>query len=785
MTSVADRSGYAAGDRPDTGTLEALRRPEQRIEGVPKVTGAAAYVPDIVRPGMLHAAFLGSSRPHARIVEVDTRSAAAIPGVRGIIVGADVRGMMSGARLLDRPVLAWDRVRFVGDRVAAVAADTPEAAAAAVAAIEVEFEDLPAILDVEAALAPDAPVLHPDAASYAYEGTARPAVPHPNVQGRLAVRRGADDIDAVFASAARVVEGTWTTPRQHAGAMEPHACLVWLDEDGRIRVLTTNKSPFPLRSEMARSLGVPADSIVVQGGIIGGDFGGKAYSIDEVPCALLARLTGRPVRAVTEPGQELGETNVRHAAVLRLRTAVDAAGNLLAHQARILLDGGAYAAAKPLPHLNVPGSVRTLGGYRCPNVDIESLAVYTNTVPGGPMRAPGDVQAGFAGESQLDELAEALREDRLRFRLRNAVREGEVAITGQRYRETRAAEVLEAAAEAIEWDRTRPTGVGVGIAVNSRRPAAGKMTLKLRLHADGAVEVITGVAEPGVGTWQVVRRAVAAGAGVAEDRVAIQHAATDVAGFDPGVGGSRMTHVASNTGVQLGGLLREWLLERLPRAIPDAGPAADLAGDRFVDRGAADGEETRDLGGFTTVVAALVDPAEPVELATSWEANPGPDEPEPASFVACAVEAAVDAETGSVTIRDAVLAVDVGTVFNPVAHLGQLEGGFVYGLGGTMMEEVRVENGAVTSRNLDDLKLPSMRDAPPLRVIQLPTVIGPGAYGAKMAGELTNTPVAAAIANAIADASGARVRDLPLSAERVLRVLRQGNQSDPRTAAPG
>jgi CO/xanthine dehydrogenase Mo-binding subunit len=239
-----------------------------------------------------------------------------------------------------------------------------------------------------------------------------------------------------------------------------------------------------------------------------------------------------------------------------------------------------------------------------------------------------------------------------------------------------------------------------------------------------------------------------------------------------------MTHVASNTGAQLGGILREWLLERLPRALPGATPDANLVGDRFVDGGAGEGGEgspasaPRDLGGIQEVAAALVAPGEPLLLEHTWEAlASGPDGTEQASFVACAVEAAVDAETGHVTLTDAVLAVDVGTVFNPVAHLGQLEGGFVYGLGGTTMEEVRVEDGAVVTRNLDDLKLPTIRDCPPLRVIQIPTEIGPGAFGAKMAGELTNTAVAGAIANAVAAASGARVRDLPLTAERVLRAL--------------
>jgi carbon-monoxide dehydrogenase large subunit len=753
---------------PDSGTLAALRRPEERIDGPAKVTGAATYAADFTREGMLHAAFLVSPHAHARIVSIDTTAARAIPGVRAVLTGKDVRGVRFGRKLLDRPVLAWDRVMFVGDRVAAVAADTPEAAAAAVGAIDVEYEELEPILDLEAALAADAPVLHPERAEYVYLDGERPAVPHPNAQGRLTVERGAEDIEAVFRSAARVVERTYRTPRQHAAFLEPHATLVWVEEDGKVRIITTNKTPFSLRKQVSAAFGIPTDQIAVESGYIGGDFGGKGYSVDEFGCVLLARETGRPVRSVMGYAEELGQVNTRHAATMHVRTACDAEGNLIAHEARILYDGGAYAAAKPLPHLVLGGAIATLAGYRIPNVRIEALSVYTNSLPGGHVRMPGEVQALFAGESSLDELAREMGEDPLAFRLRNAVRQGEEGAAGEHFREARAVEVLTAAAEAIDWDRPRERGVGVGIAMGARHVGGGKLPLKLLLHPDGRIEVRTGLPDQGAGTWQVIRRTVAVTASVDESRVTVTRVPTDEAPFDPGVGGSRVTHLGSRAGEQLGIQLREWLEERLPRALPNATPDVSLVGDRWVD--GATGTVVAD---FDSVVADLVRPDEVVELSTVFQPEAhGPGEGGDYDFAACAVEVAVDLESGAYTLRDAVMAVDVGTIINPVAHRGQLEGGFVFGLGAAVMEEVVVEGGAVTTLSLADLKIPSNGDVPPFRLVLLPTALGPGAFGAKMAGELTNGVVAPAIANAIADAAGVRIAELPLSAERVHRALR-------------
>jgi CO/xanthine dehydrogenase Mo-binding subunit len=760
--------GHGLGEPPNPLVLAALARPERRADGPDKVTGRARYAGDLTRPGTLWAAFLGSQVPHGRIRSLDVERARTMPGVRAVLTGAEVRGIRFGRRLLDRPVLAWDRVLFVGDRLAAVAADTLEAAEAAVAAIEVDVEGLEPLLDVAAAVREDAVVLHPESGSYAYLGGARQPVPHPNVQGRLVRRQGEDDFDAVFARAAHVFEHEFTTPRQHHGYIEPHATSVWIDEDGQVHVVTTNKAPFTLRNQMATALGLPAATIEVDAGTIGGDFGGKGYSVDEYACYFLARATGRPVKAVTSYADELASVNVRHAARIRVRTAVDADGRLLAHAADLLFDGGAYASAKPLPHLGLAGGVATLAAYRIPNVCIEARTVYTNTVPGGHMRAPGEVQALFAGESHLDAIARELGIDPLELRLRNVVRPGEIGATGERFREARGLEALEQVATALDWARPRPAGVGRGVALGVRHVGAGVMTLGMRLFADGRIEILTALPDQGGGQSEVLRRVLAASASIEEGRISVVRRTTAHGPDNPGVGGSRVTHIASRAAEALGQRLREWLDERLPKALADAPAGARIERDALRDP--ATGHVLLD---FASLAARLVPPDSPVLLEADYDAGThAPDEPGDNDFAACGVELVVDRDTGAITILDAVLAADVGTIINPIAHAGQLDGGFAFGIGAALMEELVVESGVVVGRSLGEVRLPTIRDVPPLRQLLLPTMIGPGAFGAKMAGELSNAPVAPAIANAVADAVGIRLLELPFTAERVLRAIR-------------
>jgi CO/xanthine dehydrogenase Mo-binding subunit len=716
-----------------------LDRPERRLDGDAKTTGAATYTADLDIPGTLEAAFVRSPYPHARIVSVDTRRAHALAGVRAVLIGADVRGQRLGRRLQDWPLLCWDRVLFVGDRVAAVAADTREIAEEAVRLISVEYQELPALIDIDDALRADAPVLHPDAATYRFlEGRGeRPAVPHPNHQGHVVESHG--DVEAAFAAAARIFEHEFATPRIHQAALEPRAAVVWIEKD-RLHVVSTNKAPFNLRDQMAASLGLAKDRIVVDNGTIGGDFGGKGLSTDEFVLYHLAKATERPVRAVTRYADELTTTNPRHASRIRLRTGVDADGRIVAHESHALFDGGAYAAGKPTVRLLVEGGVSTLEGYRIPAARHEAATVYTNQVPGGHMRAPGQPQNVFASESHLDLIARELGITPLELRRRNIARAGDPTTSGEPWHGPDLAALLDRAAAEIGADRRRPPGRGIGFALGIRHVGRGSTTISLRLDRDGTVEARTGVGDQGGGQHTLIQRIVAATLAIEPEKVRVRRLSTD-GPQDPGIGGSRVTPVHGGAALAAAHALKEKLGRR---------SVADAA---------------RALGA-----------GQVLQASATFEATA-------ADHGACAhaIEVAVDAETGTVRVLSAVLAVDVGQVINPVGLRGQLEGGFVYGLGMALTEDLALEDGRVRAANLGDYKLPTIADVPPLRIVHLSDGHGAGPYGARSAGELVNPGVPAAIANAVQDASGARVHTLPVTAERVWTALRAPQRAKPAT----
>jgi CO/xanthine dehydrogenase Mo-binding subunit len=716
-----------------TGVAEApasiLRDPEYRIEGREKVTGAARFAADITRPGMLHAAYVTSPYPHARIVSVDVARARAMAGVRAVITGVDTKPRRLGRRLQDWPILAWDRVLFIGDRVAAIAADTSDIAQAAAAAVEVEYEELPALVDPESALAADAPVLHPDASSYAYLGGTRSPVPHPNVQGHAVREHG--DVAAGFAAAHRVYEHAFTLPRTHQAYLEPRASLVWLEGE-TVHVVTTNKAPFALRQHLSVSLGIPESRIVVDAGHIGGDFGGKGLSIDEFVLYHLARATGHPVRALTRYADELQATNTRHAARITLRTGVDRDGRILAHTSRVVFDGGAYAAGKPVATLMPGDAMLTLAGYRVPAARVEAMAVYTNQVPAGHARAPGQPQNAFAAESHIDLIARDLGIDPLELRERNVVRPGDIDVTGQPWHGTDGPALLARLRSSSRYDERSANirsvgarGVGIGVALGVRHVGRGRASLVLRTSGDGRVELRTGVSDQGGGAHTLFQRVIASELGVPLDRVAVVRGTTDAVPNDPGVGGSRVT--------------------------PVQGSAALAAARALKER--VGGRDLAEVGEIEVIGDAAQETHE-------------------ASMYAYALTAEVDPTTCKVTIGQATLVADVGTVINPVALRGQLEGGFVFGLGQAVMEDLRVEDGRVVNANLGDYKIPTIADVPPLRV-ELVTEPGPGPFGAKSAGELANPAVGAAVANAVQAACGVRVMSLPVTAEKIWRESRR------------
>jgi CO/xanthine dehydrogenase Mo-binding subunit len=746
--------------------VELFAQPEERVEGHLKVSGQAQYAADFQLPGMVWAAFVNSSVPHARIVSINTQAARAVPGVQAVLTGEDIGDVRLGRRLMDWPALARERVRFIGEHVAAVAAESKAAAEEAVRRIAVDYDELPAVFEAREALAEGAPILHPDPSGYKYLGGTRPAVPHPNLQGRLLHEQG--DVEAAFRQADHVFEHTFHTARQHQGHIEPHATLVWFDEQGVLHVISTNKTPFALRTQLANATGIPAERIVVDSGFIGGDFGGKGTSIDEFACVYLARATGRPIKAVMSYLDELQSANPRHAADIRLRTACTRDGKFLGHTAEVVFNGGAYAGGKPLPLLVPGGGIATLAPYHVPNTRIELLCAYTNTVPGGHMRSPGEPQAAFAGESHVDMIARELGIDPLELRLRNAVREGQVSASGYRFRESRAVDVLERLRDAVGWGLIKeplPPGRGRGLSVGVRHVGGGATSLLMRLREDGRIEVFTAMPDQGTGAYTVVQRVAAAVLSVDPRRIVVVRGNTAEAPNDPGAGGSRVTHMLGKATENGAAVLKERLQELAAEVLGWPAEAVRLESDSFVSNG--------QQVGFEEVARRLTQGA-PVEVQGSYEpASHGEHEAGDYNFVAYAAEVEVDRETGQTRVLKVWLAADVGTVINPVAHRGQFVGGFAGGIGTAMMEDLVIEDGKVATPSLGEYKLPTAMDVPALEIIHIPTTIGPGPFGAKMAGEATNSQVAPAIANAIAAAVGARITETPLSAEKVRRALQR------------
>jgi CO/xanthine dehydrogenase Mo-binding subunit len=710
----------------DTTAPPVFATPERRLEGPLKVTGAATYTDDVPVPDGLWAGFAASPYAHARITAIDTSAARALPGVHAVLTGSDIGGARFGRNILDWPVLATDVVRFIGERVVAVAAETRQLVDEALGLVDVEYEELPAVHDPSAALAPDAPVLHPDAVGYRTLRGPRPALAHPNMQGHRVVATGDDDIEGALRAADLVVESTFSTPRHHCGFLEPHAAVVWLEADGTVRVVSTNKEPFALARQMAAAVDLPVERIVVDNAFVGGDFGGKGLSALEFPLYFLARATGRPVRAVLPYSDELAATSTRHAATMRLRTGVNRDGTFVAHAAELVFDGGAYAAAKPSPQLILGGGLATMSAYAVPHARLEMTTVYTNTVPGGHMRSPGEVQAVFAGESHVDVIASRLGIDPIDLRRRNAVRAGQPNAVGETFPRPAAVEVLDAVRTAARWDEPRPAGRGVGVALYQRGAGTGRGGVIMRALPDGSFELVTGSVDQGGGTHTALRRIAAAALGVAEDRVDVVRRSTRQSLFDSGVGASRVTRVLGEATRRAAANLRERL------AVEGIGDVA-------------------------------------IETRGEFEAT---ERSEDCSFIAEVVEVEVDRELGTITVLDAVIAVDVGEVINPVAHRGQLEGGFAFGLGAALMEDLAVEDGQVLTSTLGDYKLPTVADMPPLRIVEVRAEGSSGPPEPKAVGELANSGVPPAVANAVAAATGVRLSSLPLTAEAIHAELR-------------
>ena len=655
-----------------------------------------------------------------------------------------------------------------------------------------------------------------------------------------------------------IVENTFTVPRQHQAYLETHTCLVWLDDQGRVQIWASCKVPYAIKQQLSAALGLPEERIRLNPVNIGGDFGGKGSPMNIPLTYFLAVRTGRPVKMVMEWVEEFIAGNPRHAALIQMKTGVKEDGTLAAHQARVLFNSGAYGGFKPAPGVNLGGAAKSGGPYKIPHVHIEGVQVYTNTVPGGFMRAPGEPQAVFAAESQMDLVARRLGMDPLEFRRKNLIEEGDENPIGTVYTNVKAIETLEAAVSASGYQTPKAPNVGRGIAMGERPVAGGESHASVTLSQDGAVIVHTSIFEPGTGTYTLLRQIVSEELGIPAEDIQVEVWDTDAVPFDTGVGGSRVTRgaglaayqaatEASNVGRGIamgerpvaGGeshasvtlsqdgavivhtsifepgtgtytLLRQIVSEEL--GIPaediqvevwdtDAVPFDTGVGGSRVTRVAglaayqAATEASReilsvaaDLLGWpeeqTSIQGADIvrqDTSESrpwaellVQLGRSVVAKGhvlDPDRSLTSSFTAQVAEVSVDPETGQVTLLRFTTAHDVGKVINPVDHQGQIDGAVIQGIGYALTEDLNVEEGRVTGPNFGEYKILNIRDIPELKTVLLESEIGPGPYNSRGIGENPCGPVAPAIANAVEDAVGARIKDLPIYAEKVRRAL--------------
>ncbi len=757
-----------------TNPFSTIGSPVGRVDGEGKVTSRSKYTADVQLPGTLWGAVHRSSFSHARIVRVDTSRARALSGVHAVLAGEDLAGRLFGRAVADIPVLAYDRVRLIGEPVAAVAAEGLDTAEEACRLIEVEYEELPAVFDPFEAMQADAPLLHPRFREYRHgyrlgDFTVGDKLDLPDIRNLCSYEeKSKGDIERGFREADLVLEHEYTTPIQHQGYLEPHTCLVSVEPNGTIRIWASNKAPFTLKDLLVLDLGLPSEKVVIEPIFVGGDFGGKGSPMLIPLTYFLSKATGRPVRIVMDGVSEFMAGNPRHAAWITIRTGLKHNGTIVARHVKMVMDSGAYAGYKPIPYARLWGLHVAAGVYRVPHIKAECMIVYTNHVPAGHMRSPGGAQAAFACEVDIDRLAEAVGMDPLEFRLKNGVNEGEPAPLGDSWTSIRLKECLQSVKTASGWGRRKPPNVGRGVAICQDVAGWGGSTSVVEVHRDGSATLKTGVNDQGSGPFTILVQIVGNELQLPLDRVKLVVAGTDSGIWDRGSSGMSVTHVAGQATLRAATEVRNKLAAVAGECLGCPEGQIELVKGVFRNR-----ERRKATIPFVDVAARACRDGESVSGTCRFEAWKLPTG---TSFVAQVAEVEVDPDTGQVKVCRVVAASDIGTVLNPIGVTGQIEGAMVMGLGFATTEEVRLADGQVETLGLHDYKLPTIRDVPRLQNLLITDGEGPGPYGAKAAGELGNLPITAAIANAVYDAIGIRVDSLPITAEKVYQALKAASR---------
>jgi len=738
-----------------TRTKKIIGAATTRSEGREKVSGAAIYATDVVLPNMLWAKALRSPIAYGRIKKIDTSRASVLKGVQAVVTGADVKGQLIGRKIYDMPVLADDIVRFIGEKVAVVAAESEEIAEAATELIDVDYEEFTPLLDPMAAVQPGAMLLHPDV--QVYRGLLHEIKTPSNVFVDMTWTKG--DVEAGFRDADLIVENRFSTQPMHQAYIEPHSCVVQARDDGQADVWACSKVPFAVREQVATAFRRPVNDFLMRPCYIGGCFGGKGDFMDVPVCYLLSLKSGRAVKMVMDYSEEFIAGNPRHAAVIQVKTGVTKDGRLVAHRMDYVYDSGAYGAFKPQGYL--VGPKEAAGPYNIPNVHINEKIVYTNKVPCGHMRAPGEPQGFFANESQMDLLARRLGMDPIAFRRKNLMHDGDVSPIGHTIPHIKSDETLTRALAASGYTTSRRKHCGRGLAMAQWLPLGGEGHAFVAVDASGAIIVSTAMVDQGAGTYTAMRQIAANELQVPVGRVHFRILDSGAAAPDTGVGASRATRIFGNA-------THAAALQVKAKLFQGASAILDVSADELLLTGA---------GAICSRAGNQVDYATIVEhLGGSLRcegtyknfAN-GPE----AALVVQVAEVEVDRDTGQVVLKQFTTAHSTGTIINPLMHQGQIDGGVVTAIGYALMEQLVIEQGKVITVNFGENKIPSIRDIPPLKTVIEEFPVGNGPYGAMSIGEPPVLVAAAAIANAVHDAVGVRIYDLPITAEKVLRALKE------------
>lgn len=749
------------------------------LDAPDKATGRVTYGVDFRLPGMLWGKIVRAPCAHGRIVRLDTTRARNLPGVKAVISGQDVPQHKIGHSVKDQDILCRDRVRYLGEPIALVAAVDEDAAARAAEAVTVEVEELPAVFDVAEALGSDAALVHDDPSLYEPGAMSRMIPIRPvsrsNIASHVVLSKG--DVDAAFRGAHAVFEDTFNTHIVQHCHLQPHAVVASFSTTQRLTVWTSHQRVFGVRSYLSEVLDLPLSRIRIIGTEVGGGFGGQVRPVFERFPALLAMKTGKPVKMVLTREEEFVFAYRSVPGVFTIRTAVDRDGGIIGRATTVRWDTGAYAEGLP-PIISALSC--GAGPYRIPNAKIEVFLVYTNKVPGTSYRGVGMPELTFAIESHTDIIARKLGMDPLEFRLKNIVDEGSETVMGTRLRNVGLRECIEKVRDELEWGKGAPRRGRAIVCFQKFASPISSSSAHVLLNEDGTVRLSTGATEIGQGCKTALAQICAEELGVRLQDIEVTMSDTGATPFDAGAFSSRLTHHAGNAVRQAAAEAKKRILGVAAGELGVAADALDINEGRIFsparpEIGIPLGQLARKYlarsPGPIQGVGSFSGGLDIVPILEGAERPPEGKEEDDWKFGATGIELELDRDTGQIKARRAVSAHDCGRAINPLAVEGQIEGAFCMGWANSTLEAMWFDGGKVQNPSFMEYLLPTAADAPsvvPL-IVERPTRGGP--FGAKGIGELANLGVGAAIANALEDLAGVRITSTPITPEKVLRAL--------------